>query len=68
MKLPTPAPQYDTANEAHLRRLLAAADDANQKRRSDVVIKENKLILTSPDGTQWSGTISNAGVVTWAAL
>jgi hypothetical protein len=68
VKLPTPAPQYDPGNEAQFRRLLAVADDANQKRRSDVVIKENKLILTSPDGAQWSGTISNAGVVTWAAL
>ena len=68
LQIPSPSPQYDQQNEAQFRAQMARADDENQKRNSDVVIRRNRLILTSPDGTKWSGTISNAGVLTWAAL
>jgi hypothetical protein len=54
INLPHPEAQYDYA--------------ANQKKLSDYVIKNNRLILTSPNGNQWSGTISNTGVVTWTLI
>lgn len=68
MNLPPPRPVYDVNNEAQARRLIAEADDENQKKRGDVVIRSNRLILTSPDGTRWSATISDVGVLTWTAL
>lgn len=68
LNLPQPSSGYDMQNESQARRLIAGADAANQKKANDVVIKTNRLILTSPDGTQWSGTIDNAGAVTWTAL
>ena len=66
--LPQPTQGYDFRNESEARRLLENADSANQKKAQDFVIKNNRLILTSPDGTRWSGTISNAGAVTWTAI
>jgi hypothetical protein len=68
INLPHPEAQYDYENEAQMRALLVTADAANQKKLSDYVIKHNRLILTSPNGNQWSGTISNAGVVTWTLI
>lgn len=68
MILPKPSPAYDANNEAQARTAIIEADAANQKRASDVVISKNRLILTSPNGGQWSGKISNAGVLTWTAL
>lgn len=68
LNLPTPAKSYDADNEANARRAMAEADDLNQKRNEDFVVKNNKLILTAPNGGQWSGTISNLGALTWMAL
>lgn len=68
LNLPKPSPGYDAQNEAQTRRVLAEADAMNQKKANDFVVKSNRLILTSPDGTQWSGTIGNTGTVTWTAL
>lgn len=68
LSLPKPSDSYDSQNEAQTRRVLAEADNANQKKANDFVVKNNRLILTSPDGTQWSGTIGNTGTVIWTAL
>lgn len=68
MELPQPSPKYDPQNEAQTRRALSDADDINQKKNQDFVVKTNKLILVSPNGTKYSGTISNLGVLTWTAL
>lgn len=68
MNLPKPGPSYDANNEAQTRSILEQADANNQKRNSDFVVSKNRLLLTSPNGTQWSGTISNAGTVTWTAI
>lgn len=68
LSLPKPSDSYDPQNEAQTRRVLAEADNANQKKANDFVVKNNRLILTSPDGTQWSGTIGNTGTVTWTAI
>lgn len=68
MNLPKPVAQYDQQNEAQTRTLLARADAQNQKKGADVVLKDNRLILTSPNGTQWAASISNSGVLTWTAL
>jgi hypothetical protein len=68
MNLPNPGPSYNAGNEAQTRAAIEAEDTRNLKKGGDIVIKNNRLILTSPDGTQWSGTITDAGVVSWAAL
>ena len=68
MNLPRPPAQYDQQDEAQARALIEQADARNLKKGGDVVIKNNRLILTSPDGTQWSGTITDAGAVSWSSL
>ena len=61
MNLPSPLQGYDRQNESQARSQIEAADAQNQKRNSDIVIKDNKLIFVSPDGTRWSFTVDNDG-------
>lgn len=68
MNLPKPGPQYDQPNEAAARKAIMDADARTQKIDQDFVVKNNKLILVSPNGTRYSGTISNSGTLTWTAL
>lgn len=66
--LPQPSKTYDVANEAQNRASIQAADKLNRKTNADVEIGPNKLILTSPDGTRWNATVSNAGAWVITAL
>lgn len=68
MNLPAPAPQYDQANEAAMRRALEQEDRRNRKAGADVEIGSERLVLKSPNGTRWSVTVSNAGVVSATSL
>jgi hypothetical protein len=69
LTIPKPATQYDANNEAQARTALAAADAANQKNTQDVNIGlKRRLILTSPNGAQWSITVSNTGTISATAL
>lgn len=63
MKLRNPGPVYNRDNEADRNRQLEAADRENHKRGRDVEIGEGRLILTSPDGTRFDITVSNAGAL-----
>jgi hypothetical protein len=66
--LPTPSPQYDATNEAQMRAKIEQADALNQKKGQDVVINQNRLILTDETGQQWAASISTSGVLTWSKL
>lgn len=68
MNLPSPSKQYDPQNEAQARSQIEQADAQNQKKSSDVVIKGNKLVIVSPDGTRWSVTIDNTGTMALTPL
>jgi hypothetical protein len=69
MKLPSPPGRYDQALEAQRNLLLEQADKQNRKRLEDFEVAEpQRLILRSPDGTQWKLVVSNAGVLTATTL
>lgn len=68
LSLPAPGSQYEQANEAQTRDRLVTADAQNQKKTGDVVIAKNRLILTAPNGTRYSVTVSNAGALSCTAL
>jgi hypothetical protein len=68
LSLPKPGPAYDANNEAQARAAIEQSDAGNQKKTRDYVIHKNRLILVSPNGTHWSGTIGNSGILTWTAL
>lgn len=69
MKLRNPAPGYMQAHEIERNRALEAADRMNRKKGQDVeVAGDERLILSSPDGTRWSITVSNAGAISATSL
>lgn len=68
MRLPKPSEKYSRDDQARLQATLEQADAANHKRGRDVEINPGRLILTSPDGTRWSVTVSNAGTLSAAAI
>lgn len=68
MKLPIPQGQYSKAVEIERNRLLEQADEWNHKRNKDLEIGETRLILTSPNGTRYSITVDNAGVISATAI
>lgn len=55
---------YDARWAAELKRDIERRDAQNHKRGRDVEVGEARLILTSPNGTRFSITVSNAGAIT----
>lgn len=69
MKLPTPAKSYDIRQETMRNSFIEAADLLNRKKGQDLEIAgSERLILSSPDGTRWKITVSNAGAVSATAI
>lgn len=68
MKLPIPQGQYSRVVEVDRNRALEMADAMNHKRNRDVEIGQARLILTSPNGTRYSITVDNAGVISATAI
>lgn len=68
MKLPVPQGQYSRAVEVERNRVIEMADGQNHKRNRDVEIGQARLILTSPNGTRYSVTVDNAGVISTTAI
>jgi hypothetical protein len=68
MNLPAPPSSYSQANEAALRRALEQEDRRNRKADVDVELGRERLVLKSPDGTRFSVTVSNAGILSATAL
>lgn len=68
MKLPRPAPTYETRDQAEMRFSIERALAGTHKRGEDVEIGDSRLIMKSPDGNRWSITVSNAGVLGATAL
>jgi hypothetical protein len=68
MRLPLVPSSYSIADQREMRRTLELDDSKNHKRGSDVEIGVGRLILTSPNGTRYSITVSNAGVISAVAV
>lgn len=68
MSLPRPSPQYDENNEAITRAQIDAMDAQNMKKTQDVILRNRRLVLPSPNGSLWEIKVSNAGVVSTVAL
>ena len=49
-------------------RQIELADSMNYKRDRDVEMSNNRLILTSPNGSRYALTVDNAGVIGTTAL
>lgn len=68
MKLPLSPIAYSRASEIERNRLIEQEDRRNHKRGQDVEIGVARLILTSPNGTRYSITVDNAGVIAATAI
>lgn len=68
MILPEPPEQYSARSERERNLTLQQADLINRKVNTDVEISGERLILTSPDGTRWNITVSNAGAISATSL
>lgn len=69
MKLPTPPAAYDMRTESRRNAELEREDRRNRKTDVDVEIAAGqRLILRSPNGTRYSITVSNTGVISATAI
>lgn len=68
MILPGVPPTYQPGVENERNRSIDLADRQNRKTGQDVEIGGERLILTSPNGTRWSVTVSDLGVLSTTSL
>lgn len=68
MNLPVAPPKYSQQDQANVRYVVRMADSQNFKRGRDVELVEERLILSSPDGSRWAISVDNAGVLSAVAL
>lgn len=66
--LARPKDVYDAGDEAQMRAAIAAEDKRNRKKGADVELRDELLILRSPNGARWKIVVSNSGVISAVAL
>jgi hypothetical protein len=69
LRLSEPPPEYDRDQEANRNMELESADLSNFKHFEDIDLANNeRLILVSDDGTRYSLTVTDLGVLGTAAV
>lgn len=68
LKLPPPRSGYDPAFEAQKTALMERADAENYKSNQDIELRQNRLILRSPNGTRYEVTVGNTGTLSATAI
>ncbi len=64
MSLPLAPAAYDASNERRTRAALEAADAQSFKKGQDLrLARGERLMLRSPDGTEWVVSVSDAGAL-----
>lgn len=66
MKLPTAPDKYDRINEQSMRNKLSQEDEHNVKKNEEWNVV--RLVFTSPNGTRYELTVSNAGAAVFTAV
>jgi len=61
-------PRQTDRNLTEMARQIEQADAMNYKRDRDLEIGDNRVILTSPNGSRYALTVDNAGVIGTIAL
>lgn len=61
-------PRSDDRKLTEISRQVEAADKMNYKRDRDLEIGQNRVILTSPNGSRYAITVSDGGVLSTTAL
>lgn len=74
MRLPLPPDQWSRDYQQRLNAELERADNQNRKAGRDIEMslgdgtRTERVILVSPDGTRWSITVDNSGVLSATSL
>ena len=69
MNIPRPTDKYDKRREDERNRAIEEGLRGARKHMEDVkVVEPYRLILVSPDGTQFALTVDNAGVLGTTSL
>ena len=61
MILPNSPNSYDQSVESQRNLQLEQADDMNRKKNQDIELRNDRLILQSPDGTRYKLSVDNSG-------
>ena len=61
MRLPTPGSNFDQRAETQRNLLIEQADDLNRKKNQDIELRNERLIVQSPDGTRFKLQVDNSG-------
>jgi len=61
MRLPTPGSNFDQRAETQRNLLIEQADELNRKKNQDIELRNERLILQSPDGTRFKLQVDNSG-------
>ena len=68
LKLPPPRASFDPSTEAQKTALLERADAENYKSNQDIELRQNRLIMRSPNGTRYEVKVDNSGTLSATAL
>lgn len=68
MSAPRPPDRYDPRWAAELKRDIDRNAQQAHKKGQDIEVGPARLILTAPNGTRYSVTVSNAGTLTATAI
>jgi len=68
MILPNSPNAYDQGVESQRNLQLEQADDMNRKKNQDIELRNDRLILQSPDGTRYKLSVDNTGNLTAVSL
>ena len=61
MILPNSPNSYDQSVESQRNLLIEQADDMNRKKNQDIELRNDRLILQSPNGTRYKLAVENNG-------
>ena len=61
MILPNASNAYDQSVESQRNLLIEQADDMNRKKNQDIELRNDRLILQSPNGTRFKLAVENNG-------
>jgi len=68
MILPNSPNAYDQSVESQRNLQLEQADDMNRKKNQDIELRNDRLILQSPNGTRYKLSVDNTGNLTAVPL
>jgi len=68
MILPNSPNAYDQGVESQRNLQLEQADDMNRKKNQDIELRNDRLILQSPNGTRYKLSVDNTGNLTAVSL